>query len=62
MNNESTHFPEHVQQLLASARISIDQLKPVYYDLSIGERFPDESIRLIEVNQSLIDELDTTRK
>lgn len=62
MNEEMKHFPEHVQQLLNDARISMDQLKPVYYELTIGEHFPDDSIRLIEVNKGLIEEFEKTKK
>ena len=62
MNNEINHFPENVQKLLADARIPIEQLKPIYYELKIGERFPDDSIRLIEVNNSLIQELEKNQK
>ncbi|CAF4077115.1 unnamed protein product [Adineta steineri] len=56
------HFPENVQKLLIDARIPIDQLKPVYYELTIGEQFPDDSIRLIEVNNTLIEELEKSKK
>ncbi len=62
MNDEIKHFPENVQKLLTDARISIEQLKPIYYELTIGEQFPDDSIRLIEVNNSLIEELDKSKK
>jgi hypothetical protein len=62
MTDEIKHFPEKVQKLLADARIPIDQLKPVYYELTIGEQFPDDSIRLIEVNSTLIDELNKNKK
>ena len=58
MTNEIKHFPESVQKLLIDARIPIEQLKPIYYELSIGEKFPDDSIRLIEINNSLIEELE----
>jgi hypothetical protein len=37
MTNESGLFPDHVQQLLLNARIPTDQLKPVYYELTIGD-------------------------
>ncbi|CAF3411247.1 unnamed protein product [Rotaria socialis] len=62
MNDEIKHFPENVQKLLADARIPIKQLKPIYYELTIGEQFPDDSIRLIEVNNSLIEELEKSKK
>jgi hypothetical protein len=62
MNDEIKHFPENIQKLLADARIPIEQLKPIYYELNIGERFPDDSIRLIEVNNSLIEELEKNQK
>lgn len=62
MTEEIKHFPEHVQQLLNNARISMDQLKPVYYELTIGEQFPDDSIRLIEVNKGLVEELEKSKK
>ncbi|UJR28720.1 hypothetical protein I4U23_009949 [Adineta vaga] len=62
MNDEIKHFPENVQKLLADARIPIEQLKPIYYELTIGEHFPDDSIRLIEVNNTLIEELDKNKK
>jgi hypothetical protein len=62
MNDEIKHFPENVQKLLTDARIPIEQLKPIYYELTIGEQFPDDSIRLIEVNNSLIEELDKSKK
>ena len=62
MNDERKHFPEHVQQLLNKARIPMDQLKPVYYELTIGEQFPDDSIRLIEANKTLIEEFDKSKK
>ncbi|CAF2875539.1 unnamed protein product [Rotaria sp. Silwood2] len=62
MNDEIKHFPENVQKLLIDARIPMEQLKPIYYELTIGEHFPDDSIRLIEVNNSLIEELDKSKK
>lgn len=62
MNDAMNSFPEHVQQLLASARIPIDQLKPVFYELAIGDQFPDDSIRLLEVNKQLIDEFENNKK
>ena len=62
MTEEAKHFPEHVQQLLNHARISMDQLKPVYYELTIGEQFPDDSIRLIEVNKGLVEEFEKSKK
>jgi hypothetical protein len=62
MNDEMKHFPENVQKLLADGRIPMEQLKPIYYELTIGEQFPDDSIRLIEVNKSLIEELETSKK
>ena len=62
MTDEIKHFPEHVLQLLTSARISVDQLKPVYYELTIGEQFPDDSIRLLEVNKTLLEELEKNKK
>ncbi|CAF1082000.1 unnamed protein product [Adineta ricciae] len=62
MTDEITHFPENVQKLLADARLPTEQLKPVYYELTIGEHFPDDSIRLMEVNSALIEELDKNQK
>ena len=62
MNDEIKHFPENVKKLLIDARIPIEQLKPIYYELTIGEQFPDDSIRLIEVNNALIEELDKSQK
>lgn len=62
MNDEFKHFPENIQKLLLDARIPIEQLKPVYYELKIGERFPDDSVRMIEVNNSLIEELEKNKK
>ena len=62
MTDELKHFPDDVQKLLADARIPIDQLKPIYYQLNIGEHFPDDSVRLIEVNSSLIEELEKNQK
>lgn len=61
-DNEIKCFPEDVQKLLVDARIPIEQLKPVYYQLNIGEHFPDDSIRLIEVNNSLMEELEKNQK
>lgn len=62
MDDQAHCFPEHVQQLLANARISTDQLKPIYYEMTIGEQFPDDSIRLIEVNKTLVEELEKNKK
>lgn len=62
MTEEMKHFPEHVLKLLTSARIPVDQLKPVYYELTIGEQFPDDSVRLIEVNKTLLEELEKNKK
>ena len=62
MTDEIRHFPENVQKLLADARLPSEQLKPVYYELTIGEHFPDDSIRLMEVNSALIEELDKNQK
>ena len=62
MNDEIKCFPDDVQKLLVNARIPIEQLKPIYYQLNIGEHFPDDSIRLIEVNNSLIAELEKNQK
>lgn len=62
MNDELSHFPEHVQQLLIQARIPVGQLKPVYYELTVGEQFPDDSVRLIEINKSLMEELEKSKK
>lgn len=62
MNDAMKCFPEDVQKLLVDARIPIEQLKPIYYQLNIGEHFPDDSIRLIEVNNSLIAELEKNQK
>lgn len=62
MTDEIKHFPDHVQQLLNNARIPMDQLKPVFYELTVGEQFPDDSIRLIEVNKGLIEEFERSKK
>ena len=62
MNDELKHFPEHVQQLLIHARIPVEQLKPIYYELTVGEQFPDDSVRLIEINKSLMEELEKSKK
>jgi hypothetical protein len=62
MNDAVKHFPENVQKLLSDARIPIEQLKPIYYELTIGEQFPDDSIRLIEINNSLAEELEKSKK
>lgn len=62
MNDEIKRFPDNVQKLLNDARLPIEQLKPVYYELTIGENFPDDSIRLMEVNNTLIEELEKSQK
>lgn len=62
MTDEIKHFPENVQKLLSDARMPIEQLKPIYYELTIGQQFPDDSVRLMEVNNTLMEELEKSKK
>ncbi|CAF0880358.1 unnamed protein product [Didymodactylos carnosus] len=55
-------FPDEIEKLLSEARIPLETLKPLYYEIKIGTSFPDESTRLLEANNQILNELDTAKR